>query len=91
MNKPSFRDIPTFPHCNYKPHVSWRYLEEHIREALNPSCGAPLDLDPDFQRGYVWTEAQQIAYVEYILRAEAAEKTFILIAQVGMRITEAPT
>jgi len=27
-----------------------------------------LQLCPDFQRGHVWTEAQQIAYVEYILR-----------------------
>lgn len=26
-----------------------------------------LDLDPDFQRGHVWTEAQQIAYIEFIL------------------------
>lgn len=27
-----------------------------------------LELDPDFQRGHVWTEEQQIKYVEYILR-----------------------
>jgi hypothetical protein len=27
-----------------------------------------LILDPDYQRDYVWTEAQQIAFVEYILK-----------------------
>lgn len=26
-----------------------------------------LQLNPDFQRGHVWTEAQQIAFVEYVL------------------------
>lgn len=27
-----------------------------------------LDLTPDFQRGHVWTEDQQIAFIEYLLR-----------------------
>jgi len=27
-----------------------------------------LQLNPDFQRGHVWTQAQQIAYIEYVLR-----------------------
>lgn len=27
-----------------------------------------LDLNPDFQRGYVWTEAQQVSFVEFLLR-----------------------
>lgn len=26
-----------------------------------------LDIDPDFQRGHVWTEAQQIAYMEWLI------------------------
>lgn len=26
-----------------------------------------LDFDPPFQRGYVWTKEQQIAYIEYLL------------------------
>ncbi len=26
-----------------------------------------LDMNPDFQRGHVWTEAQQIAWIEYLL------------------------
>jgi uncharacterized protein with ParB-like and HNH nuclease domain len=27
-----------------------------------------LELNPDFQRGHVWTEEQQIAYMEFLLR-----------------------
>lgn len=27
-----------------------------------------LDLDPDFQRGHVWTEAKRVHYVEYLLK-----------------------
>ena len=27
-----------------------------------------LQLNPDFQRGHVWSIGQQIAYIEYILR-----------------------
>ena len=27
-----------------------------------------LQLNPDFQRGHIWTEAQQIAFMEFILR-----------------------
>lgn len=30
--------------------------------------GALLDLNPDFQRAHLWTTAQQIAYIEYILQ-----------------------
>lgn len=34
-----------------------------------------LILNPDFQRGHVWTEAQQVAYVEFILRGGKSAKT----------------
>lgn len=27
-----------------------------------------LNMDPDFQRGHVWSEKQQIAFIEYVLR-----------------------
>lgn len=27
-----------------------------------------IELNPDFQRGHVWTEEQQIAYIEFLLR-----------------------
>lgn len=38
-------------------------LKEQMAEA-----GGSFELDPDFQRGHVWTEAQRIAYVEALIR-----------------------
>jgi hypothetical protein len=40
-------------------------------------CSA-LNLLPDFQRGHVWTEAQQIAYVEFFLRGGMTGRTIYL-------------
>lgn len=45
--------------------VSWTGLSRQLAE-YDKDYG--LDLDPDFQRGHVWTEAQQIAYIEFKLR-----------------------
>lgn len=55
---------------NYRVNVMWDYLEQHLEHwAARGDAGmAQLDLDPDFQRGHVWTIKQQIAYVEYILQ-----------------------
>ena len=65
---PKFRDIPQLTSSgHYCVNVSWDYLESHLASE-SESGMAPLDLDPDFQRGHVWTPDQQIAYVEYILR-----------------------
>lgn len=69
-----FQDIPQFPHCNYRVDVSWRYLEEHLKSQSEVIRGSGLDLNPDFQRAHVWTEEQQIAYVEYILRGGTSGK-----------------
>jgi hypothetical protein len=33
-------------------------------------------MNPDFQRGHVWTEEQQIAYVEYLLKGGMSGRTF---------------
>jgi uncharacterized protein with ParB-like and HNH nuclease domain len=35
-----------------------------------------LDLDPPFQRGYVWTVDQQRAFVEYILQGGTSGRSF---------------
>lgn len=59
-----YRDIEQFPHANYEVDVSWGYLENQL--AGFGEMG--LDLDPDFQRGHVWAAAQQIAFVEHMLR-----------------------
>lgn len=60
-----FNDIPQFPYGNYKVDVGWRYLEQHLQAHIKEYY---LDIDPDFQREHVWTEGQQVAFVEFKLR-----------------------
>lgn len=38
-----------------------RTIDSYIEESK-------LEMNPDFQRGHVWTEAQQIAFVEFLIR-----------------------
>ncbi len=66
-----FKDIPQFPKAHYKVSVDWGHLEAQLEELNAEGC---LDLDPDFQRAHVWTEEQQIAYVEYVLRGGEVAK-----------------
>lgn len=60
-----FSDIKQFPQSNYMVHQPWRTLlkwKEDMIETYN------MDLNPDFQRGYIWGESQKRSYLEYILR-----------------------
>lgn len=34
-------------------------------------CNGKFELEPDFQRGHVWTEGQRVAYVEAVVRKTA--------------------
>lgn len=62
----NYQKIPQFTDCgSYHVNVCWAYLEETIHRY---TMDTGFDMDPDFQRGHVWTEAQQIAYVEFILK-----------------------
>ena len=72
---PHFNDIKPFVRdANYKVHSEWKYLElglDRYKERVDSKGHLlldGLDLDPDFQRGHVWTPEQQIAYVEYALQ-----------------------
>jgi hypothetical protein len=66
INGISTRDIPQFTGWgNYAVHVPWAMLLDFL-ERWQRDMG--LDLDPDFQRGYVWTLEQKIRFVEYGLR-----------------------
>ncbi|MCH2079637.1 DUF262 domain-containing protein [Prochlorococcus sp. ALOHA_ZT_50] len=35
-----------------------------------------LDLNPDFQRGHVWSERDQVGYIEYLLKGGRTASTF---------------
>jgi Uncharacterized conserved protein len=62
----SFKDIPRFiSHGNYAVDVGIRHLQKWIDDMIKD---LRLELNPDFQRGHVWTEEQQIKYVEFLLR-----------------------
>jgi len=50
---------------SYQVNMPLRFLQEKITEWQND---LNLQLDPDFQRGHVWSEEQQISYMEFLLR-----------------------
>lgn len=56
----------------YEINVSLKYLERTIQDYKNDY---KLELNPDFQRGHVWTKEQQIAYVEFLLRGGVTANT----------------
>ena len=62
----SFRDIPAFTSDgNYAVDYPMQDLVRWIQREQKESG---LNLCPDFQRGHVWTEKQQQAYIEFLLR-----------------------
>lgn len=61
-----FKDIPQFTRSgSWQCNMGWEYFIKWIDENIKES---DLQLNPDFQRGHVWTEEQQIAYIEFRLR-----------------------
>lgn len=61
-----FKDIPQFTaESNYQINQPLRSLFKFIKEEQDE---LNLQLNPDFQRGHVWTESQQVAFIEYLLR-----------------------
>ena len=64
-------EIPKMTRAHYRITVQFDFLEktiEHFKETCE-EFGYKLELEPDFQRGHIWKEEQQIAYIEYIMRA----------------------
>lgn len=71
-----FRDIPLYTRkgtweCDFPLQRVLPQLDQWIKKE-------GLNLDPDFQRIHVWTEAQQIAYVEFVLRGGSTGRTIYL-------------
>lgn len=68
-----FADIPRFTRegsyaVDYPIDSLVKWITDEEKEA-------GLQLDPDFQRGHVWTEEQQIAYMEFFLRGGKTGRT----------------
>lgn len=67
MRYTRFRDIPQFTtagawQCNFDLDRVWPWIETQKQEL------GGIDLDPDFQRAHIWSEPQQIAWLEFFLR-----------------------
>lgn len=61
-----FCDIPQFtPRGTYSVNMSMEFLIKQIDVWIEEEG---LQLNPDFQRGHVWTEDQQVKFIEFILR-----------------------
>ncbi len=60
-----WQTVPKLPQAHHYIDVEWRWLE---RSLISFPARGGLDLDPPFQRAHVWSRAQQVAYVEYVLR-----------------------
>jgi uncharacterized protein with ParB-like and HNH nuclease domain len=62
-----FNDIKRFPHASYIVNVPWIALKEwlYTKESIE---GYKVELNPEYQRDYVWREQQKIKYIEYILK-----------------------
>lgn len=60
-----FSAIKKFIRSHYHIDVDWEHILSWIADHKKWDN---LELNPDFQRGYVWTRKQQISYVEHILK-----------------------
>ena len=71
-----FRDIPKLTRVgSYAVDYPLAYLAKEFDEFERDYN---LQMLPDFQRGHVWTEQQQIAYLEFILRGGRSGKDIYL-------------
>jgi hypothetical protein len=70
------KDIPRFTRSPaYRTVMPWKRLEGWIKSHVEEDN---LDLNPDFQRGYVWTPQQKSLYVEYAIRGGISGKEIYL-------------
>lgn len=72
-NQITWKDIPQFPRVSYEVDVFWGSLERNLEHFK----AMKVDLDPDYQRGHVWTMAQRRAWLEYILRGGEIGRTLV--------------
>jgi hypothetical protein len=83
--KININDIPKFTTTSsaYRVDSSLRYILELLEEYKEEG----LDLEPDFQRNYVWTEEQQVKFIEYLIKGGTVnpiyfnknEESFVII------------
>lgn len=68
-------EIPKFKEYGISTHENIgfvKYIERIQEEIVNYE----LQINPDFQRGHIWTEDQQIEYVKFFLRGGKSGRDF---------------
>ena len=60
-----FKDIEQIPKAYYSVDLPWSDINYNIDRYVKEYG---LNLDPDFQRGYVWSLEQKVAYLEWGFR-----------------------
>lgn len=76
MKYTRYNDIPQFvQHGSYEIDVSPDRLIVNIDEFVEKHG---LQMDPDFQRGHVWTEKQQRGFIEFFLRGGKTARVIYL-------------
>lgn len=78
-----FTDIPQLltNKANYKVDVGFKYFSKTINQYIEEYG---LILNPEFQRGHVWTEEQQEKYIEYVLKGGTSVKKYFSINRAGI-------
>lgn len=65
--KPRFDDIPKITMARYNVDISWDYLQKWIDDNK-------IDMNPDYQRDYIWKDSQKEKYIEWILKGGQSGK-----------------
>lgn len=72
----NFQEIPERLKSYYSVDISFKSLKFVLHTYMRDFA---LQLNPDFQRGHVWSEEQQISYVEYLLTNPDLDKSMQII------------
>lgn len=70
-----WNEIPKFKEFGMTNPIDMGFIY-YVKFIKNEIAEYNLQMNPDFQRGHVWTENQQIAYVEFILRGGKSGRDF---------------
>lgn len=71
-----FRDVPKFiQDGSYEVDMSPDWMIKTLGEWV---AEQGLDIDPDFQRGHVWSDKQQVAFIEFFLRGGKTARVIYL-------------
>lgn len=85
----TFQDIPQMTHAHYHCDQGWDHVQSWITR-LKKELTLGLDMNPDFQRRYVWTTQQQIDYIEWCLKGGKSGREIYWNCPNWMRVWKGP-